>query len=477
MNLRRFISILFSLLLVGTFALSNYGQKPTEFSQADDEFSQTDDEDPTYLFNKGQDAHAAGDFLTALKFYEQAIALAPKFPEAEYQRAMVFILLENTDAEKSLRRTIEIAPDWALPKISLAKLLFAKSSSNEVESLLTSALSLEPQNSEALSALAELYLLNNNVEHLNQIAKALDERAIDPPRNISFWITKSEVEKRLGKYSNAIGSVNRGLALKPQNFNALVAKINLHLLLKENENALETAKALFSVYPKSEAANILIARSFLALGEEAKAIASLKAYENPTSETEDLLREIEAGENIDVNKLQKLLEKEPNNVLALGQLCAATRTTDAQKALDYCLSALKLDSKNIKYAVGYGAALVQLKRFSEAATVLTNLLKYDSENYTLRANLATALFQMKRFDLARREYEWITKKRPNQAFGFYFLGISYDRLGEFELAHDNYQKFLELANDAQAKLEIEKVKLRLPFLIELLKEGKGKKPQ
>ena len=38
--------------------------------------------DPIKLFERGQDAHAKGDYKLALEFYEEAIKLRPEFPEA-----------------------------------------------------------------------------------------------------------------------------------------------------------------------------------------------------------------------------------------------------------------------------------------------------------------------------------------------------------------------------------------------------------
>ena len=46
--------------------------------------SQDDEKDPVQLFNQGQDAHEKGDFKAALKLYEEALKIAPEFPEAEY---------------------------------------------------------------------------------------------------------------------------------------------------------------------------------------------------------------------------------------------------------------------------------------------------------------------------------------------------------------------------------------------------------
>jgi tetratricopeptide (TPR) repeat protein len=86
-------------------------------------FTQDDEKDPVELFNQGQDAHEKGDLKTALKLYEEALKIAPEFPEAEFQRGNALQALGyNSEAEKAFRRAVELrAKHWCitenLPKL------------------------------------------------------------------------------------------------------------------------------------------------------------------------------------------------------------------------------------------------------------------------------------------------------------------------------------------------------------------------
>jgi Flp pilus assembly protein TadD len=82
---------------------------------------------------------------------------------------------------------------------------------------------------------------------------------------------------------------------------------------------------------------------------------------------------------------------------------------------------------------------------------------------------------LKKYAEAKVEFRWLTEHQPDQAIAYYFLGIVHDQLQEFPDAAANYQQFLRLANPESSKLEIEKVNLRLPAVLNLIKEGKGKK--
>jgi len=55
---------------------------------------------------------------------------------------------------------------------------------------------------------------------------------------------------------------------------------------------------------------------------------------------------------------------------------------------------------------------------------------------------------------------------------YLFLGITFDQLGEYMDALANYQLFMKLADPTENRLDMEKVKLRLP---ELQRQVKSKK--
>ena len=202
----------------------------------------------------------------------------------------------------------------------------------------------------------------------------------------------------------------------------------------------------------------------------------LADVENPSAEIIKLRATIQANSSVNAAELEKDLEKDVKNVTILGRLCLLLRAENPAKALDYCRSAAESDPANIIHAVGYGAALVQTKRFEDAVNIFRRLKEFAPDNYTARANLATALFQLKRYAEAKIEYQWLVEKQPDLAIVHYFLGITHDQLNEYLDAMANYQQFLRLADATQNKLEIEKVNLRLPILQKQIKEkSKSKK--
>jgi tetratricopeptide (TPR) repeat protein len=115
--------------------------------------------DPVKLFERGQNAHAHGDLLEALEFYEEAIKIRPEFAEAEFQRGSVLVALgRGVEAEAGFRRAIELRKDWSLPYSALGALLASLKRDSEAEHFLRQAVKLDSRNNLALRMLADIRL-------------------------------------------------------------------------------------------------------------------------------------------------------------------------------------------------------------------------------------------------------------------------------------------------------------------------------
>ena len=161
--------------------------------------------------------------------------------------------------------------------------------------------------------------------------------------------------------------------------------------------------------------------------------------------------------------------------MLLGRLGALYRTDDPARSLDFYRKASEIQPEAPEYALGYGAALVQARRFPEAAHILRQVVRLTPENYAARANLATALYESKRYQEAIPQYQWILSAKPEAAVAHYFIATSHDYLGEYPEALASYEKFLSAADVQTNQLEIEKVKLRMPLLKRQIQMGEGAK--
>ena len=430
------------------------------------------------LFNKGQDAHEKGDLAEAIKLYDQALVIIPEFPEAELQRGNAFLSLGRAgDAEKAFRHAVALREDWTTALAALGSVLVQVGRYADAEPYLVKAVELDDQNFPAFAALTELRLKTNakrNVlDDLLTKIKRLTEKARPPA---SAWAARAALERAVGDAGSAKQSLAIALKLEPASLTALTASSELALEENDPAGAEGFVKRLEAISPGTDSTKFLRTRVLLAQGKIDEGSKLLDSIKNSSPEVVSLKNTVAAARGQrTLGRSKKALESNPKNAVVLGRLCSALRTTDPEKAIDFCRRAVEADPGNISYAIGFGAALVQAKRYADAAGVLTKLVSVAPENATAHANLATALFQLKRYPEAKIEYRWLIGKQPDLAAAYYFLGITHDELGEYMDAMANYQQFLRLADPAASKLEIEKVNLRLPMLQKQLKGGKEKR--
>jgi tetratricopeptide (TPR) repeat protein len=443
--------------------------------------------DPIKLFERGQGAHAHGDLERAVDLYEQALKLRPEFPEAEFQLGSALVSLNRLpEAEAAFRRSIELRKDWALPYSSLGSLLSRNNRDREAEPLLRQAIKLDPQNTAALRALAEVRLRAGDAQAAADLAKRATQ---DPDAPVSTWILRAMTERALGDKAGAKASLDHALRIDPKNVVALIERSDMRAAEADYERAIEDLKAAEHAKPgdKQILSRLLDLYQRTGKEEEAGRLAQSLGIVNTTTAVAangeikviGTAAEIEAANDADPVKarqaLEILLQKNPRHALLLARLGASYRTDDPARSLEFYRRANEIDPKNPDYAIGYAAALVQSRHFEDAVRILRNVLSTTPNNYVAHANLATALYELKRFAEALAEYKWLLEAKPDLVVTYYFVATAHDKLGQFEEALANYELFMSRADPKVNELEIEKVKLRLPPLKRQIKLGQGVK--
>jgi tetratricopeptide (TPR) repeat protein len=409
-----------------------------------------DSDDPVRLFERGQDAHAKGETARAVELYDAALKLRPEFAEAYFQKGVALVALKRMpEAESSLRRAAELKTDWPLPQAALGLLLMNANREREAEPLLRRTVELDPKNLASLVALAHLRLhAGANADALKLIRQATEIEGA----TAAEWSLRAQIERLAGDKSSAASSVERALKLDARNSDA-----------------------------HAERAEQLAAAGDLRAAGEELTLAISNAPEADRERLRKRLGEFEASGKINdcgegsIPTLEQLVANDPKNASAHNCLGIAYRKPDPQKSLEHFGEALRLEPSNAKYATGYAAALVQLRRFAEAVAVLRRVVEAQPDLYEAHANLATALDELKQFDQALAEFKWLREARPDLAVVHFFIARDYDLLGQFELALAEYETFIATADAERNGLEIEKVKLRLPTLRSQIKRGMGVK--
>ena len=442
--------------------------------------------DPVKLFERGQSAHARNDLIKALEFYEEAIKVRPEFAEAEFQRGNVLVGLSRfPEAESAFRRTLELRKDWSLPYSAFGALLVRLNRDSDAEPLLREAIRLDRQNNMALRMLADIRLRAGDTKEAVELARRATN---DKDAPVSTWILRALAERAAGDKVAALASLDHLLQLEPDNVSALLERAEIRITTGDNEGAvadLKTAEPLIGV-DTTRLSRLAADYDLAGKLQEAERIAKAAGLSRPSQRSEGgglkvvgTPEEIESANSDDPDAARKALEgllvKNPNNALLLSRLGAAYRTVDPQRSLDFFKRAATIEPANADYATGYSSALVQARRFAEAATILRRVISAAPDNYAAHANLATALYELKQFVPALEEYQWLLKTKPDLTVAYYFIATAHDYLGEYPEALGAYEAFLVRADAKTNQLEIEKVKLRLPSLRRQIQIGQGTK--
>ncbi len=429
------------------------------------------------LFNEAQDIHEKGDLPAAIKLYEKALSIIPRFPEAELQLGNAFLSLGRIDdAEKSFRRAVEHKDDWTLALTSLGSILVTEGKYAEADHFLTKAITLDELNFPAYSALTELRLKTKaSPEVLTGLLIKLKTITGKANPAASIWAARSALEIALGDNKSAKLSAAKALEIDPKNQFALASKASAALDESDWAGAEDAVARLEIVSPNSSDVKILRARILYASGKDDAAVKLLNSIENPSADLIVLRDKILINSSSSAQELEKRIENDSKNPVILGRLCVVLRIENPAKALDFCRRASEAEPANLNHAIGYGGVLVQAKLYADAVVVLRRILKIAPDNSTVHAQLAIALFQLKNYAEAKVEYQWLVERQPNLSIAYYFLAIIHDHLKEYMDAMANYQQFLRIADAEKSKLEIEKVNLRLPGLEKQIKGKKGKR--
>jgi tetratricopeptide (TPR) repeat protein len=449
-------------------------------AQDTDEFGETA-ADPVKLFNQGQDAHAKKEYERALEFYDEALKLRPEFAEAEFQKASALAALKRpAEAEKSYRRAMALKPAWALPPAALGLLLVeTPGREREAEPFLRRALELDAKNLTATVALAELRTRAGDAAESAALWRRATEIKSD---DASLWVARARAELGAKDAAAASRSFERAVALDPANVEARLGRADLLIESGDKARAVEDLRALEAKSKTDWHLAVAVANRYGLAGqaEDARRVYDSLPEEAKNSDEGRKLQAALSGVRCEETPearaaLEKLIAADAKNASALACLGSLTRTTDPQRSLELYKRALDQDPRNADYAVGYAAALNQLRRFEEAAVVLQRVLQAAPDKYEAHSNLAAALYELKLYKQAIVEYKWVGEARPDLAVVHFFIATAHDKLGEYEEALAAYETFLARADARTNELEIEKVNLRLPSLRNQIKRGEGVK--
>ena len=222
-----------------------------EFNQALEAFQQCLDagyESEYLLFNTGNALRSLGQAAQALKYFDNALLLAPQFPECQHNRALTLADLQHyEDAAAALRLLLVETPNYYLAAFSLGN------------------------------------LLRSAGQHDNAI-RAYQEALRHHPSYVDAYNNKGLCHAALGDHSSAISSYRLGLSVKPTDVNCLQNLAQALIASKDHGEAIHEYRRLLAL-PLTESQLAGTIQSYLGalleLGQLQQAKEFIASQENP----------------------------------------------------------------------------------------------------------------------------------------------------------------------------------------------------
>jgi len=317
----------------------------------------------------------------ALKAFDQALKLAPSFPEAHCNRGVALQEMGRLEeALKAEERALRHRPDYAMAHYNRGNVLKELGQLDEAITAYERALKQKPFAEARLNRGTALAGKNRLVEALADFRQA---RALKPDL-IGAYLGEARAHGKLGQYDEALAAIQAALAVEPDNVEAMVAKASLLVRAERLDAALEVIDGLAAREPGH--AGVRAMRSTV--------LRELGRYEEALKEADEAIR---------------LAPKDPDNyairALALSELGRV------EEQLETLKTAERLGAASATYFHGRAIALTDLGDLDEAAADYERALALDPEAAKVHHHYAMLLLSTGDFERGWAEHEWRVRDR------------------------------------------------------------------
>jgi len=358
------------------------------------------------------------DFAAAAKRVDQALAIAPKSAEALMLNGdLLTAQAQNEAAEKAYREAVAAVPNQVAPRLALIDHLMRN---RLIEKAATEVAALEkiaPKDARTSYVKARLLMERRDYagarEALQQVLKVA-------PNHVPSLMLAGRSALELGAYPEAESHLRKALQLVPDAIEAKRLLAITHLRMGQTDTALGEAKELLGRAGNDPSIVALAGETYLAAGDITNSArqyerAKTLAPENAGLQTRLALVRLAAGDSDrGVKELESTAASQADDYQAdLALVATYLRQREADKAL----SALeRLEKKQPNNPLTHnlrGLALLLKRDDAGARTSFERALKLDSAFMPAVTNLAQLDLRDKKPDAAKKRFEAVLAKQPN----------------------------------------------------------------
>jgi putative PEP-CTERM system TPR-repeat lipoprotein len=336
--------------------------------------------------------------------------------------------------------------------VRIAGIRYEQGQPQEAHRLLDALIAEQPNNGDLLVVRGRWQLSEKKIDEALATAQAAINVSpkLAPAHGLlgTVYTTKGQIE-------DAIKAFNEVVAITPRSLAARVQLARLHLAAGRAEAALDAARDALRVDPTSGDAQFEVARALFATGDLTRAEVELRRVMEVAPNFADvqlLYGELQRRRRNRVEArraYERALEIDPNLVEALAglvtldvgdkQLAQARRRVDAQLQKTPDRAPLLLLAARTYATAGDAAA---------AEKTLRRAIEVDPAFFPAYNVLGQFYVQRSQLDEARREYEALAAKRPNDVAALTMVGMILQVQGKHDEAQKRYEQILAIDKTA-----------------------------
>jgi len=407
------------------------------------------EDDPLKFIEEGKVLFEKGEMKGAKVQFKNALQLNPQLAEAYYGLALLDEIEKNWPAmTTNLQDVLRLSPDHVNAQVKLGFLLI--NDLDKAQELSVAALTLEPENTEAL--LLKGHILYSEKNYAEAISLAEKVLSIEPDKNEAYWL-KATILIKEQQDDKALVVLKDGLKMQPGNVDLGLLKIRLHMRNNEIESALREYDALIAHNPNDK--NLYISRiNVMSKHGEKDLVESYiaKAMEAFPDDEGLSISRVDYLLGIDVVKAEALLQKNiseyPKSVdfksRLAGLYVAQKKYPEALQVYKELAAADALGEGGLAAKV-WQAKIALIQEDSKLSQqLLDEVLVTDVNNVNALLLRADIRLSKKEIDGAITDLRIVLRDKPNSENAILLMAQAHSLKGELEVAESYWRKVLEI---------------------------------
>jgi len=326
---------------------------------------------PRLLLAREYLSHGLGDL--ALGAAREATAIAPTNATAiELLGSAQLLAEQRSDALSTFRRLAGDFPRSLVAQLRLGQAHLALGDTRSAEASFGKALTIAPDNAEALVSIAQVY---GQTDRFDEAMKIADKLRSNSPRSPIGYALAGDLSMVQGNYATAIKAYEAGIAATSAG--TLILKLHAAQTAAGRNPSLAPLTAWLDKHPETVEMRVYLASR----QHDAGALA-------------------DAAENY-----RKVIAANPHNALALNNLADIYTRQKDKRALETAEAAYRLQPDDAHVLDTYGVVLSREGRHEAALDMLKKALARKPDSASIKLDHALALARAGKAQAAQTEYD------------------------------------------------------------------------